>query len=140
MFFRADLGLVERVRLKWMVPCNPEVPGAFHMPGPDCGFTPIHPKNQIWIPAVLKTPALECVIAHELKHVHQNLARPKYVADPWEKDADAYAFQYGAATRALAAAGRLTDQLRAQIETVERKIMTNIASEREKRAGRSRPC
>lgn len=84
--------------------------------------TGVTPQNldEIWIPSDLTAhPNLEYVVAHELRHVAQKKHCPDVFADRCRAEGDAYPYGYEVLKQYFAAAGRLTDELRQELDRQE---------------------
>jgi len=99
--YEEELGSVVRLR--------DEVPG---------GVTPSnYSLNEIWIRSGLKAcPDLEYVAAHELRHVAQKKHCREVFSDKTRAEGDAYPYGYEVLKRYFAFAGRLTNELRQEID------------------------
>jgi uncharacterized protein YjaZ len=86
------------------------------------GFTPWNFfLREIWILSQPKEfPHLEGTIAHELRHAWQKQNIPDvFKNDEAQSEADAYAYSYEVLRRYLASSGRLTDELKWEIDKQE---------------------
>ncbi len=125
-FVRADLRLHKSPRIVWIRPARVgEMPGTGVQDAVlgECGavftrlqrdiregYTPCCPSlHEIWIRADLKAwPALEYVVAHELRHAWQKLTLPGVFRDTCKAEGDAYPYGYAILKQWLRAQGRLT--------------------------------
>lgn len=82
------------------------------------GYTPGCPRlHEIWIRADLKDyPALEYVVAHELRHVWQKLTRPDIFRSNCEAEGDAYPYGYSILKQSLKTHRTLTAELCSEID------------------------
>jgi hypothetical protein len=82
------------------------------------GYTPLNRSlYEIWIRADLEAwPDLEYVVAHELRHVWQNLTRRAVSRNECERDGDAYPYGYAILKQLLSTQGRLTAEVSADID------------------------
>jgi hypothetical protein len=71
------------------------------------GYTPSTLTNELWIRADLRTPGLETIIAHEMRHIWQRSQGTLFVEE-WEAEMDAYPYGFTTASRFLQSRGELT--------------------------------
>jgi len=90
------------------------------------GYTPCCPNlNEIWLRADLqKSPDLEFVVAHELRHAWQKLTCPDVFDKDCEAEGDAYPYGYAVLKQWLTNQGTLTPAVSANIDRMcaEKKV------------------
>lgn len=137
-FVCADLHIDDPPKIVWICPAQPESaaevlgdnaqdvmletldPYYARLRSDICGgFTPDHPllRNEIWIRSDLsKWPNLEYAVAHELRHVWQDLNQAGLREDEGRAECDAYPYGYEVLFRYLEARAKLTPAVLKQIE------------------------
>lgn len=137
-FVCADLHIDDPPKIVWIRPAQPESaaevlgdsaqdvmletlnPYYTRLRSDICGgFTPDHPflRNEIWIRSDRSEwPNLEYAVAHELRHVWQDLNQAGLREDRCRAECDAYPYGYEVLIRYLKARAKLTPAVLKQIE------------------------